>query len=520
MTRNRRIVLNIIATYGRSLYSLAVGLITARWALQALGIVDYGLMGVVGGLTGFIAFFNGILAAAVGRFYAISVGKASVENSKSEGLDECYKWFSTAVFLHTLLPTILMAIGYPIGIWAVRNFLSIPADRVSDCVWVFRFVCVSCYISMVAVPVNAMYSAKQYIAELTVYSVVTTTLNAFFLYYMISHPGVWMVKYAFWSLLLSILPSLIIFLRGFYLFEECRLKFQYLISWSRIKQLAYFVGMWTCGGTAWLLRIQGINILINKYFGVKVNAAMTIANSVNAHTKSLSGSMLGAFYPAITSAYGAGNLDLMRALAYRVSKLSLFCILIFMLPLALELEEVLRIWLKNPPDYVYGLCLLVFVVTVTDQATIGQMMAINTRGKILWPTIFQSGSLLMGFPLAWLFCWLGWGVYSVGAALFLSMFSCSAWRIWFARSLVSMSAWYWINRTLLPFLFATMISAAVALIPRMFIHPSFWRIILTGFSCDTILFVLAWFFILDENEREYLKGHIEKILSKFKSKAN
>ena len=272
MTRNRRIVLNIIATYGRSLYSLAVGLITARWALQALGVVDYGLMGVVGGLTGFIAFFNGILAAAVGRFYAISVGKASVENCKSEGLDECHKWFSTAVFLHTLMPTILMAIGYPIGIWAVRNFLSIPVDRVSDCVWVFRFVCVSCYISMVAVPVNAMYTAKQYIAELTVYSVVTTTLNAFFLYYMISHPGVWMVKYAFWSLLLSILPSLIIFLRGFYLFEECKLKFQYLISWSRIKQLAYFVGMWTCGGTAWLLRIQGINILINKYFGVKVNA--------------------------------------------------------------------------------------------------------------------------------------------------------------------------------------------------------------------------------------------------------
>ena len=147
-------------------------------------------------------------------------------------------------------------------------------------------------------------------------------------------------------------------------------------------------------------------------------------------------------------------------------------------------------------------------------------MARNTRGKILWPTIFQSGSLLMGFPLAWLFCWLGWGVYSVGAALFISMFSCSAWRIWFARRLVSMSAWYWVNRTLLPFLFATVISAAIALIPRMFMLPSFWRILVTGFLCDTILFVLAWFFILDENEREYLKGHVGRLFNKFKSKTN
>lgn len=506
MTENRRIFLNIVATYGRSLYALALGLVTARWALEALGVADYGVMGVVGGLVGFISFFNGILAAAVGRFYAISVGRARVKGQESEGLNECRQWFSTAVFLHSFLPTILMVIGYPIGIWAVRNFLTIPVDRVSDCIWVFRFVCASCYISMVTVPVSAMYTAKQYIAELTIYSVVTTTLNACFLYYMVTHPGVWLAKYAFWTALLSVLPNTIICLRGICMFKECRLIPKYMLSWAKIKQLSYFVGMWTCGGVAWLLRVQGVNILINKFFGVRVNAALTIANSVDSHTKSLSGAMLNAFHPAIASAYGAGDLERMRALAYRASKLSLLFILIFMLPLGLELEQVLQIWLKNPPEYVYGLCLMVFVVTITDQSTIGQMIAINTRGKILWPTVFQSGSLLMGFPLALLFCWQGWGVYSVVVALLLSMASCSIWRIWFARSLASMSAWYWVKRILFPIAVGTAFSAAVGLVPRLFMAPSFGRIVIVGLFCDATFIMLAWSVLLDVEEREFLRG--------------
>ena len=497
---------------------MVVGLVTARWTLQALGVVDYGLMGVVGGLTGFISFFNGILAAAVGRFYAISVGKASVKGHELEGLDECHKWFSTAVFLHMLVPTILIVVGYPVGVWAVRNFLTIPPDRVSDCVWVFRFMCVSCYISMLTVPVNAMYTAKQYIAELTIYSVVTTTLNALFLYYMVSHPGVWLAKFMFWTSLLSIAPNVIIFLRGVFLFKECRLIPRYLLSWARIKQLVYFVGMWTCGGTAWLLRVQGINILINKYFGAKVNAAMAIANSVNAHTRSLSGSMLGALYPAITSAYGAGDLERMRALAYRASKLSVLFVLIFMLPIALELEEVLRVWLINPPEYVYGLCLLVFAVTITDQITIGQMMAINTRGKILWPTVFQSGSLLMGFPLAWLFCWVGFGVYSVAVALLISMFSCSAWRIWFARGLVSMSSWYWIKRILIPVVLCALISAVIGWMPRLFMPPSLYRIVVAGLVSDVILLALAWLVLLDGDEREFLRGRFSLLYRNLKAR--
>ena len=160
MSPNKRIFLNIVATYGRSLYSLILGLFTGRWVLMALGHEDYGLYGVVGGMTFFLSFINGLSATAVSRFYAFEVGRASKAVIKEEGLDECRKWFNTALMVHVIIPLVCVVVGYPIGEWAVRNWLTIAPDKVESCVWVFRFACVSCFIGMVNVPFQAMYTAK------------------------------------------------------------------------------------------------------------------------------------------------------------------------------------------------------------------------------------------------------------------------------------------------------------------------------------------------------------------------
>ena len=178
MTRNRRIVLNVIATYGRSLYSLLCGLFTCRWLLMALGKEDYGLYGVVGGLSGFILFISYILQGATSRFYAFNIGKAvSHTSTKDECLEECRKWFNTSLAIHLVVPLLLVLILYFVGDWAVREFLEIPRARVNACRWVLRFTCLSCFVGMFNVPFYGMYIAKQYIAELTIYTFLKTTLN-------------------------------------------------------------------------------------------------------------------------------------------------------------------------------------------------------------------------------------------------------------------------------------------------------------------------------------------------------
>ncbi len=510
MTENKRIFLNIVATYGRSLYGLACGLFTGRWVLMALGQVDYGLYGVVGGLTGFIGFFNGLLASAVGRFYAFSVGQARV--SGAAGLEECRKWFSTAVAIHSVVPLALMAVGYPIGAWAVREWLTIPPDRVGACVWVFRFVCLRCLVGMMAVPFMAMYTAKQRIAELTVYSFVTTTANVCFLGYIASHPGDWLVTYAGWTVALGLAPEAIILARACFAFPECRLRRAYLWDWGRVRALINFAGWQAFGSGGSLLRGQGIAILVNKYFGPTVNASMTVAHSLCGQCDTLAGSMIGAFSPAITNACGARDLARMRDLAYRTCKIGTLLTMIFALPLALEVEEVLRLWLRDPPEHAAGFCLCVLAMVVVDKTAVGHMLAVNANGRIARYQAFLGGALLMTLPLAWLFCALGWGPYWVGGAMIATMVVCAWGRVWFARGLVGMSARHWLARILVPLALLAALTLGVGALPRLWMEAGFWRVAVTTLFCEAALLPLAWGVLLSPDERAYVVGQIRKRL--------
>lgn len=512
MSPNRRIFLNIIATYGRSVYALVLGLFTARWVLEALGQVDFGLYGVVGGLTAFIAFFNSLLATAVGRFYAVSIGAA--QKNGAEGIESCRQWFSIAVFIHTLIPIILMMIGYPIGEWAVRNWLTIPPDRIAACVWVFRFVCISCFIGMVNVPFQAMYTAKQYIAELTIYSFATTTLNFFFLYYMVSNPGDWLSKYAFWTMVISVIPQLIICIRAIIVFSECRFKLSYVWSADKFKELLYYAGWQTFGCLGAMLRGQGIAVLVNKYFGPKVNSAMTLGCSVVNHASTLSSSLIGAFQPAIANAYGASDMNRMLTLAYQACKIGTLLLLIFIIPIAVELPEILKIWLKNPPRYTDGLCWSVMAMVIIDKTSVGHMLAVNARGKIAVYQAFLGGALLLTLPIAWVLVHNGCSVYAVGYSMVITMVMCGWGRVWFARRLVGMSARHWLFHIFLPLFIVSAVSAGAGLSTKFFMETSFVRVLVSGISVEMVLIVSSWIFLLDKEERNFVGSKIKGVLLK------
>lgn len=512
MSPNRRILLNIVATYGRSLYALVLGLFSGRWALMALGEVDYGLLGLVGGLTIFVYFLNGILSSAIGRFYAIAIGKQKLNFEK--GMAESRKWFTTAVIVQTVMPTILLVSCYPIGEWAVKYFLTIPADRVFACVWVWRFVCISCYLQMISLPWNAMYMAHQYIAELTIYSFATSTLNCVFLYYMVTHPGVWLSRYAFWQCLLSILPSVIIWIRAIWLFPECRFEKRYIKCWRNILEMANFA-VWTSWGTLGaILRGQGIAILVNKYFGPKANAGVAVGTNLSTQCNSLSGSLLGAFSPAIYNAWGAKQFDYARLLGYRACKFATMLTLVFSLPLAIEVDEVLHLWLKNPPQYAAEICLFIMVMTIIDKMAVGHMICVNANGKIAKYQAFLGTSLVMTLPLAWIFIELGFGIYSIGWAMIGTMTLCAAGRVWFARRLVGMSARHWMKKILAPISVLIGVALVVGTMPKCFMVPSIWRVCLTTALSELLIITVGWFLVLDLSERSFILAKLHGLWAK------
>ena len=518
MTRNKRIFVNIVATYGRSLFTLVCGLFTARWVLMALGQEDFGLYGVIGGLVVFIGFANNLLGSSLGRFYAVSVGKASAAEDAEVALEECRAWFSSAVFVHTAVPLLLMALGWPLGECAIQEgWISVPATRLQDCLWVLRYSCIAAFVGMISVPFNAMYTAKQYIAELTIYSFATTSLNMAFFYYMVTHPGVWLAKYALWMAFVSVAPQTIIAIRACWIFPECKLRVRQMVSFCRMRQLFSYAGWQAFGVSGAILRNQGIAILLNRFvqFGPMRNSSMTVANQLAVQTDTLAGAMVAAFQPAIANAYGAGDFDRMRNLAFCTCKMGTLLSLIFVLPLSLELPEVLRLWLKEPPVYAAGFCWAILAAHIVDRTAIGHQLAVNASGRIAVYQACLGSFLILTLPLAWFFLLFGLSVYSVGWALLIGGVLCAWGRVGFARSIVGMSARLWLGKILLPLVVVCAVVLSVGCLPRLLMEASFLRVVVTTLLSELVLFSLAWQIVLQKSEREFVLAKVRILRARF-----
>ena len=340
MTQGKRIFLNTIATYGRSMFGVLCGIFSTRWVLEALGPVDFGLYGLIASLVIFISFLNIQFSSAIARYYAFSIGEAKIAQDATLALCECRAWFSTAVFIHTIGPLLLVAIGYPMGLYAIGNdWLNIPIDKVGDCEQLWAFVCLSTFVAMANVPFTAMYTAKQYIAELTIYSFLQTVLRTVIIYYMVCHPGDWLVRYGFWMAVVAIVPQVIIAVRALKVFPECRLVGKALFCKWRMLKLGCFAFWQAVGGIGYVAAHQAMSVIVTKSFGPKINASFSVSQTVSGEAASLTGALQGAFAPAITTACGSGDMQTMREMAFRVCKVGTLLTMMFALPMIVEIQE-------------------------------------------------------------------------------------------------------------------------------------------------------------------------------------
>lgn len=514
MTGNRRIALNIVATYGRSLYALVVGLFCGRWTLMALGEVDYGLMGLVGGLVGFVSFFNSLLASAVGRFYAVSVGEAHKAENAADGIEKCRRWFNTALSIHVVLPIVLIVVGYPLGVWGVEHFLTIPPGRVGACIWVWQFTCLSCFIAMANVPFQAMYTAKQEIAELTIYNFVTTTANACFLYFMITHPGIWLTKFAAWTCGLSILPQMIIGFRAVQKYPECRFRLDYLFDKLRIRELSKYAFARFIAELSGMLSGQARSILVNKYMGPRYNAAMAIGGTVAGHAMTLSGSLSGALWPAIANKAGEGDEESVRRMSFTTCRISAVLMLFFALPLIAEIREVLRLWLVNPPPFAAEICVAILLCEALQKSTDGYWMAILGLGRGVMA--YSRIVCLAGFVFiaaCWFLFAFGFGMWSVVVGQFALAGTLTGLRLWIGRSLVGFSVREWLRRVCVPLAFLTVVTLAVGFLPRVWMEVSLMRVAVTTLLCELVFVPVVWIVVLERAERDRLWSQIRLRIS-------
>jgi len=505
MTPSQRLALNTIATYTRSVVSLIFALFSTRWVLNALGQQDYGLYVVVGSIIVFITFINGVTSGSVARFLAYSIGKGDPE--------ETCRWFNTSLFLHTVMPFCFVLIGWPVGEWAVHHFLNIPPERLQTCVWVFRLSLLSGFVSMVSAPYIGMHTAKQKIAELAVWNMLLSIGTFALAYALTMYRGDALLLYACGMVGISILVRLIQVVRARLLFPECRIRLLFWWSPKRIREIMSFAGWVMFGSTAVVLRGQGTAVLLNKFFNPfqlpGVNAAYGIGNNVAARVAALSGAMVNAFTPEITASEGRGDRPRMLFYAFRASKYGTFLFLLLAIPVFVEMDYLLRLWLKTPPEQAATFCRMMLAYSMIDTITVGSLMAVIANGKMKGYQLTLGVCVYFTLPLAWLFLHLGGQATSVMWAFLLTITGNSIGRLFWARHLVGMSVGTWTKHVFFPLSCITVVSGGIGYACHIWgVTPAFVRLVLVTGGTLLTTCLLGWAMVLDAREKKFAKAFL------------
>lgn len=383
---NRRIAKNTIYLYIRQIIILAISLYTSRVVLNSLGATDYGLYNVVGGVIVLFSFISNALSNSASRYIAYAIGANNPQ--------EIRRTFGTFLSLYYCVAAGIIFLGETVGLWFVYNYLTIPPERFSASLWVYHFSIASVVMNLLYVPYNCLIIAYERMSAFAYISILEAVLKLCIALVLSVAPFDKLVFYA------ALVLALGVFIRFIYIFY-CKRNFTESSSrcvWDKklFVEISKYSGWVLFGSLAFTTYTQGLNVLLNIFFGPVVNAARGIAVQVQSATQNFIVGFQTAIYPQIIKSYAQNNLTRMYVLLHTVCKGSFFLFYIIALPFLLKTSTILELWLKNVPDYTvpFTCCILVFSMLRALTNEINH--AVQATGKI---KVYQLVDGLMGLAI-------------------------------------------------------------------------------------------------------------------------
>lgn len=506
---NQRIAINTISTYSRTVLSAGLALFSSRWVINGLGMTDFGLFSVMGSILVFITFLNTVMANSASRHFAFCIGQ-------NDG-GEVNRWFNSAFGIHLCLAVFLVITGWPIGEYVIAHVLTVPIHRLVTSLWVFRISLVSAFFSMISVPFVAMFTAKQRITELAIWGILQSVLTFFLagLLHHVAHDR--LLFYGVGMVFILVSVQVAQSLRALKVFDECRLANRLWFDRQRCREIFSFAVWNLIGALGVLFRDQGSAIALNLFFGPSVNASYGIANQLSTQANQLSSAMVGAFSPEITASEGRGDRVRMLSLSQRASKFSTILVLLLAVPLMVEMDYILKLWLHMSPPYTVLFCQLILCSFLIDRLTSGQMLAVYAYGKIAGYQVTIGATLLLTLPLALLFFRSGLAPTSLGIAFMVTMSVASVGRVLWVRSLFDIPIRSWVSTVVWPCSIVALLATGAALAPRWLMVPSMLRLFAVFVVSAAVSLSTAWFLFLDEKERLFVTNVVKGITFKLRT---
>lgn len=492
MSSSKSILLNTIITYSRSLLGAFLAIFSSRWVLNSLGESDFGLYTLIGVIISFVTFLNSTLSVSASRYFAY------VDN---KGKEEVNRWFNVSFCIHFFFPLILLCVGYPVGLFFIKNVLQIAKSQINDACVVFGLSLIAAFFSMISVPFIAMYTAKQRFLDLAFWGIIQSLLLFLSAYILIFWEDNRLILYTSFVVLSTICVQIIQMGRAFYLFSECKLHFSYFFNKNRsCHLLGYsFWNFW--GNFGHLVRTQGNAILVNLFFGTQGNAALGIGNQVSNQTNVLATSLSTVVTPAIVQNEGAGNRKEAVRLSYLTAKLGIILILLLTIPILVEADNILNIWLIQVPKYSVGICQLMIIMFMIEKSTMGQYALLQAIGRIkrveLSTGIFYSLTIL----LAYLLIIDNKGIYSIGYACVFMMLISRFFIVFDVKRYFNIPIKNWLNIIIFPYLIITFWALGISYIVSNLFIPSLFRIFLNIIVNFVVVIGTSYFLLLNRQEK-------------------
>lgn len=504
-SNNKRIAKNTLMLYFRMLLTMLVTLYTSRVVLRLLGVSDFGIFNVVGGVATMFSFLNSAMTSGTQRFLAFELGK--------KNLEEFQKVFSITLSIHILTAILIGVLAESIGLYFVRNYLTIPSSRVVAAVWVYHLSILSFLISVIQVPYNSAIIAHENMNFYAYISVFEVFLK---LGVVLLLEKVWVDKLITYAVLIFVVNlSIAIAYQRFCKkeYRECKFK----AVWDRelfMRLLSY--GGWNLfGNMAFVAHMQGVNILLNLFFGPAINAARGIAFQVKTATFTFVNNFQLAVKPQIVKSFATKERQYMMNLIYRSSKYSFFLLWLISLPLLLESEFVLGIWLGVVPDYTKIFCQLLILNSLIDSFSGPLMTAAQATGQIKKYQVLVGSFLLLNLPLSYFF--LYWG-FEPQVTIFISIsLSCVALmlRLKILHELIDFQIFHFLKSVVLLSILVAFLSCLLPWGINLFFPKGLARFILVsilGFLGSGLMIFLVGF---DEEECKFVKSWLFKKLGIF-----
>lgn len=505
-SNKKRIIRNTLLLYVRMFLLMLITLYTSRVVLGILGVEDFGIYNVVGGVVAMFSVISGSLSAAISRFITYELGKGDK--------DKLIKIFSSSVTIQLGLGLIIFILAEAVGVWFLNNKMTIPASRIYAANWVFQLSILTFIINLISVPYNAAIIAHEKMSAFAYISILEVMAKLIIVYMLLWSP---FDKLIFYAILMASVALIIRFVYGYYCrrhFEEC--TYHFIFDKELLKKMFGFAGWNFIGAASAVLRDQGGNIVINLFCGPAVNAARGIAYQVNSAISGFVSNFMMALNPQITKSYATGNKEYMMTLIYQGARLSFYILLILSLPVIINAHYILTLWLKIVPDHTTLFVQLVLIFAMSESISNPLITSMLATGIIRNYQIVVGGLQMMNLPISYILLRYGCIPETVLIVAICISQCCLVSRLYMLRGMIGLSIREYMNKVYFNVLAVTILSAIIPCILSYYLGETFINFIIICIVSVICTFTIIYLVGCDRNERQFVLSKIIAIKDKFK----